>query len=293
MSWPKLSENVKMIDTSKWNGDIDFVELASENPDIKVNICRIAGAWNGHDPKFEHNYEQSLQTGFDVGGYLNTNPYYSVSHMMKWWKKAIGKKKLPLIVVDAETNGWREDGKWVHRSSASKTTKHVQDVIAAVQNEWPDSALWVYSGHWWVGNTNIIHGWEGDLKFWTPHYPYFLQDAVTGDWRQSRNYDELDCYLPIHNNFTPRIPTGVTKENVIAWQISEKGILRGITQPGKLAPNCDLNYLLKTEYDRVFLKTEPQPTEPVDVSGEITFRMNVTDNQLVVAVAGDIPILTE
>ena len=289
MSWPALELNEKMFDASVYQnlkrldpdeniraaGRIDYAELASENPEVKVVVSRASGSWSGIDPDFEHNYDESELAGFDPAAYVNINPAKSVDFLMnEWWGPAIGDRDPRLIVLDCETNGWRDrDGKWHDRRTPTQVTKHVQDGLKAIRSQWSEAAVWIYSAAWWW-DPNIVHGWESGEKFWVAHYIYVVQDSITGDWRVAYKFTEIDKKLPIDNNFTPYLPQGVTNANAVAWQVSDKGIILPVTQTPKLSPRVDLGYVKVVEHRKVWQPGEippnPEPA-PIPVPIEISY----------------------
>lgn len=285
MSWPALELNEKMFDASTYQnlkrldpdenvratGRIDFVELANENPEVKVVISRASGSWSGIDPDFEHNYDESEFAGFDPAAYVNINPTKSVDFLMtEWWGPAIGDRNPRLIVLDCETNGWRDrNGKWHNRRTPAQVTRHVQDGLKAIRSQWSEAIVWIYSAAWWW-DPNIVHGWESDEKFWVAHYIYVVQDPITGDWRVAYKFVEIDRRLPIDNNFTPYLPQGVAYDNAVAWQVSDKGIIQPVTQTPRLAPRVDLGYVKVAEHRKVWhpgeIPPDPEPVLfPVDI----------------------------
>lgn len=263
MSWPALEFNVKGIDASIYQnllrntsepeaGRIDWYELATQNPEIKVGIVRATGSSSGIDPDFQYNFDEGSEAGFDMGVYLNMSPTRSIDWLMKnWWKPAIGDRNPKLIVFDTESR---------HGKSKAVCTTHIQDGLGALTTEWPEAEIWDYTGAWWW-NPNVEHGWEANVRFWLGHYPHFVQES-DGSWRQAYHFSEVDGILPIHNNFTPRLPFGVGIHQVMAFQFSEKGILVPITQAPKLTPRVDLNYILLTAYNRIWGDGEGPVPEP-------------------------------
>lgn len=295
MTWYPKEDIVRMIDISKYNnpyyssklkyqresGRINFVELGERNPNIKVVIARLAGAWGKVDQDFEYNYDKGGDAGFDMGLYLNTNPYYAAYQMMEdWWMPGIGDREPKLIVIDVETNGWydKKKQKTVGKKSKATTTTHVKNTIELVSEQWPKAKLWIYSGDFW--QVELIHGWESHLKFWVPHYPTlisYIDHKNRKKWRQFQTFAEADERLPFDGKLSgfPRTVGGVTEEQKIAWQFSDKGLLDPITKPGKLMPNCDMNYLLKSEYERVWGEELPEPTPDPEIDPEPALKVKV------------------
>lgn len=264
MSWPKLEDNVKAIDVYRGSnprdnlsnrelGRIDFAELASQNPEIKLVISRISGGWSGPDPDFGYNYDESETSGFRASGYVNSNPGKSISDLMAWWKPTIGDRDMKMIILASElTSG----------QSKAKITTHVQDCHKAIKDQWPDALVVLqYTAAWWW-NPNIVHGWEGDLIAWLAHYPFFTQDESDGAWIQAESFEDVDDNLPISNNFTPRVPEGITPEKVGAWQFSEKGMIDPITKMPKGTPRVDLNYVKKWLFNMAYGIIEPIEPPP-------------------------------
>ncbi len=265
MSWPALQKSVKTIDMSIYqnrmrntsdpaSGRTDFAELANEHPEIKVVVSRAAGAWSGPDPDFPHNFEESEQAGFRAAAYVNSNPAKKVKDLLTWWRGNIGVRKPKLIVLDSEITGGQ---------SKTVITKHVQDCQKAIHDTWPSAVVALqYTATWWW-NPNINHGWEGDLLVWPAHYPYVVQDPANGKWHQAFHFEDMDSKLPIHNSFTPSIPLGFSPENVMAWQLTEKGIIEPISRAPNFTPRVDLNYLLLSFFKKVWQDgDEPSPVEP-------------------------------
>jgi hypothetical protein len=247
-----------MLDVSLYQKDaqgnrINFKLLKEKNPEIKVILVRLASVWLVIDEDFEYNFDEGSKYGFDMGIYVNINPSRSVDAHYEVWEPGLKGREPKLIEYDAE-------------SSAGQSS----DVIATRYEEvydqgvviWPWAALNFYTGAWhWNG---IKHGWEGEIDFHLAHYPYLVQ--VDNDtWRVAHSFEEADEVLPIHNNFTPRIPTGVNPDNKIAWQFSSSGRIEGIA-----SPRVDMNYMLRSYYERVFNGAAPPPEpEPVPIVVEV------------------------
>nr|MBN1228900.1 SH3 domain-containing protein [Anaerolineae bacterium] len=282
MAW--IDESVKAIDVSVFNVTkanaaagrlIDFFELKRLNPNIQVVISRLAGA-NGLDPHFEHNYDQSGEAEFDQGLYLNANPYYSVDYMLnEWWGPGIGNRKPPLIVMDAEVNGWKDKkGKWHDRKSPEEATAHVQEVLAAIRREWPFAFNWIYSKNWW--NENIIKGWERKEKFWTSHYPYWEKyEGEEEEWREAWTFEEVDKFLPITARHIPKRAYYVTDEQLDAFQFTSQGRIAPIWINEEEGMPVDLNYIKKEAYERIWgRQSSNEEKPPVIIPGTKT--MNFT-----------------
>lgn len=263
MSWPVLEQTVKGADVSRFQnerdnqvnrelGRIDFAELASQHPDLRIIVSRAAGGNSGVDPDFAYNFDESGATGFDQAAYVNSNPARPVSELVSWWKAAIGPRQPKLIVLDSELTGGQP---------REKITTHVQDCHKAIRDGWPSAVVALqYSGAWWW-DPNIIHGWESDLLVWPAHYPY-LVELPNGEWRVAYSFEEVDRLLPIHNGFTPKIPLGFQAQNAAGWQFTSKGILQPITKlPGYL-PRVDLDYFQKWFHDQIYGPPAPPPAPP-------------------------------
>jgi len=269
MAWGPLSENVKAIDLSEHNVSaknaaagklIDFFELKRRNPNVQVVISRLAGA-SSLDPHFDHNYDECGEAGFDQGLYLNANPYYSVDYMLnEWWGPGIGSRKPPLIVMDAEVNGWKDEkGKWHDRKSPEEATAHVKEVLATIRREWPLSAVRIYSKNWW--NDNIIKGWERNEKFWTSHYPYWERhEGEEKEWREAWTFEEVDKFLPITETHIPKRAYYVTDEQLFAFQFTSKGKIDPIWDEED-ETYVDLNYIKLDEYKLIWKKDPPAIVE--------------------------------
>jgi hypothetical protein len=268
MPWPKLEDNIRVIDMSReqnWrnnmldreSGRVDFPELASLHPEIKVVISRIAGGWSGPDPDFQYNHDESEEAGFHTAGYVNANPGKSVSSLLDWWKPAIGDRDVRLLVVAAELTGGQPK---------EKITAHVRDCHKAVKDTWPEALVIIqYTAAWWW-NPNIVHGWEDELIAWVAHYPFFKQSPINGEWIQAEGFGDVDDLLPIDNNFTPRVPQGMTIDKIGMWQLSEKGIIVPITQMPRGTPRVDLNYMKRWLFNMAYDIPEPPPPPPPDTA---------------------------
>jgi hypothetical protein len=310
MTWGAPSESVKMYDISQYQnwanqhadrkpGRINFKELKRLNPDVRVIIFRLAGAWSGIDDDFEYNYEEAGGAGFDLGVYLNNNPAYSVDYMLnEWWGPAMGSKKPPLITIDAETNGWKDkDGNWHGVFIRSVVTDQLEDIYKAVTAEWSFAEQWTYSGHWWNENT-VYRPWMKDLKNWRPHYWRYVWDKSLnggkGDYRVVYSYEEIEPFLPEKRDYIPDPVNGMIAEQIVAWQITDKAIIQPISSQRNQTPRCDINYLLKSEYERIWgplaeggqeqdppvVIVPPEPViQPEPVACEPLMRVQVTTSR--------------
>jgi len=264
MSWGTLSQSVKVVDVSSWQGVIDWPTFKLLNPDVREVIVRIAGGWNA-DEMFISNYTNALDVGYRPGIYLNNNPDKSAQWMMEeWWRPLMrGLPVPPLMVLDAETNGWRDkDGKWHGRYPAAVVTDQLKEIYDMMAEEWPHAHRWIYSGHWWGENVLVRQSWMYDLNIWTPHYIYYVFDKAIKQWRVAYSYEEHDPHLPESRAWIPRLPTGITAEQIVAWQITDKAIVQPIsTEWPNQTPRVDLNYITLAEYELVWGEQEP-PIEP-------------------------------
>ena len=268
MTWTTLSlstkandlsiyQNLKRNTTDPASGRVDFFTMASENPEIKLVISRAAGSFSGIDPDFQHNYDQSGLAGFLQAPYVNINPSKSLSDLEDWWKRALDDRNPQLFILDCETSA---------EKSRSQITAHIQDCLELLHQNWPNAVVIMYTAAWWW-NPNVVHGWEGNELFWLAHYPFFTQEE-DGDWRTVWTFDEIDPLLPIHNSFTPRIPTGVNPANVVGWQFSDKMIIEPISKPPKDLPRADGDYFTNAFVDMAFdldVPEPPPPQEPIAV----------------------------
>lgn len=264
MSWPALVENVKTLDLSQYQnwansqpdrvkGRIDFEDLAVENPEVKIIIIR-ACATSYIDADWEYNWRESA--GFHKAAYVNNDPTWAVNGPQgEMWKKALGDKEHKAIVYDCESRFGR---------SPQTITKDIREGLDLLRTNWPSARMIIYTAEWFWKN-HIVHGWEENEDVWVAHYPYMIQ-RLNGSWRVVYSFAEMDPFLPISNNFTPRVPTGFKKENVKGWQITNSGIIKPIAQ-SNLKPRTDLNYFLKewadeTWEDDIVVPPLPPPSDP-------------------------------
>ena len=265
MSWGTLAQSVKVVDVSSWQGEIDWPTFKQLNPDVKQVIIRIAGGWNA-DEMFVSNYTNALDAGYRPGIYLNNNPDKSARWMMEeWWRPLMrGLPDPPLVVLDAETNGWRDkDGKWHGRYPRGEVTDQLKEIYNMMADEWPDAHRWIYSGHWWGENVVVRQPWMSDLKFWTPHYIYYVFDKALNQWRVAYSYEEHDPHIPETSAAIPRLPVGIKPEQIVAWQITDKGIVPPISKGTNKTPRVDLNYVTLEEYNLVWGEQAPPVIPPV------------------------------
>jgi len=271
MSWPNLSESVLVLDVSIYQnryyntdtperGRIDFDELKKLNPEITGIISRAAGSWSGADPDFQHNYDKSGEAGFDQVAYVNQNPDKTWKWLLDEWKKAIGSRIPKAIVLDCESFGYPP-------KSPEVITSATQDNLKAIADTWPEAHIIDYTARW-AWDSHWVHGWESDIYLWAAHWIYVVQEAG-GDWRCAEHFDEITSVLPIDNGFTPVMPAGYSKDKLVGWQCSERGIIAPITKNlGDIfAPRVDLNFFKKIFWDMVFDKPIsppiPAPEKPI------------------------------
>ena len=264
MSWGTLDQSVKIIDVSHWQGEIDWPEFRRLNPDVKQVILRVAGGW-GIDNVFRECYQGALAVGYKPGIYINNNPAKTLEYMRdNWWLPLLdGLPDPTLVVLDAETNGWRDkNGKWHDRYPRAVVTDQLKAIYDWMGEQWPDARRWIYSGHWWGENVLVRQPWMYDVPFWTPHYIYYVNDD--GRWRMAYSYEEHDPHLPEERSWIPRLPVGIDEVQIVAWQISDKGIVLPISDGPNNTPRVDLNYVTVEEYERIWGKQDPvePPVEP-------------------------------
>lgn len=277
MSWPALSENVKVIDLSQYQnwanskpdrkpGRIDFEELAVENPDVKIVIIR-ACATSYIDADWEYNWLESRSAGFHRAAYVNNDPTWAVNGPQGgMWKRALGDKNHKLIVYDCESKFGR---------SPLAITKDIREGLDFLRANYPDATVIIYTAEWFW-KTNVIHDWETDEEVWAAQYPYMIQ-RDNGTWRVVYSFAEMDPFLPINNSFTPRVVTGFQKKNMIGWQFTSSGIIAPIAQ-ANLRPRTDLNYFLKERIEEIFDGVVPPPPNPSDpVPLKLTFPKGTID----------------
>jgi len=264
MPWPELGKLIKANDISIYQnptrytsspeaGRIDFVNYRQRSPEVSLVISRIAGGYSGVDPDFQYNYDSSLEAGFQGAGYMNISPKKSLSTLLSWWKTSLGDRKPKLLFLDCELNGGKEP---------DVVTRHVQDCLKMIEDNWPESQLEIYTANWWW-KPNIIHGWESAYGLWTAHYPYLVQEA-DGDWRVAWTFEEADATLPIHNSFTPFVAKGWTIDETNGWQFTSSLNNVMASKHGRI----DGDYFLKTWFDGIFEEddtTPPTGTSDVEV----------------------------
>lgn len=277
MSWPALSENVKVFDLAQYQnwansksdraqGRINFEKLAIENPDVKIVIIR-ACATSYIDADWEYNWKEAGNAGWKRAAYINNDPTWAVNGPQgEMWKRALDDKEHLLIIYDCESSFGR---------SPQAVTKDVREGLDFIRTRWPDARIVItYSADWWW-KPNIIHGWEEDEEVWAAQYPYMIQ-RDDGRWRVVYSFEEMDPFLPIDNNFTPRVITGFKKENMVGWQFTSKGIIAPIAQ-ANLKPRTDLSYFLKVWADEVFdgIILPPPTSDPVPL--KLTYPKGTVD----------------
>lgn len=248
MSWPILSDCVKMLDVSKWQRSnvgarINWPRVKRENPDIEVILVRLSNVYLTKDEDFEYNYWEAKDAGFWTGVYGNINPRREMGRHIDHWEEALDGAEPKLFTFDCE----------IH---ASKTPSQVAIAYRSIHDALPQILPRAKRNFYtaaWFWNDRVVHGWEGQHNFHIAHYPYFVQQS-NGKWRQAYKFEEVDGRLPIDNNFTPRVPKGVPADNVMTWQFSEKGQIAGI--PGRV----DLNYMKRWYFEEVFQGQVPPPS---------------------------------
>jgi hypothetical protein len=166
------------------------------------------------------------------------------------WKKALDGKDHKLIVYDCESHFGR---------SPSVITKDIRDGLDFLRSTY-DVPVVIYTAAWFW-NSKVEHGWEENEDVWIAHY-IFVKQNENGQWVPAERFSEMDPLLPIHNNFTPRIPTGFKVENEIGWQFTSSGIVSPIARPNE-RPKTDLNYFLKKWADDTWDDEAPPPPPPV------------------------------
>jgi len=276
VSWPALSENVKVIDLSQYQnwansqpdripGRIDFEELAVENPDVMVVIIR-ACATSYIDADWEYNWKEAGNAGWKRAAYVNNDPTWKVNGPQgEMWLRALDNKEHLLIVYDCESSFGR---------SPQQITADIREGLEFLRTNWPEAQVVItYTADWFWKN-NIVHGWEEDEKVWAAQYPYMIQ-REDGSWRVVYSFEEMDPFLPIHNSFTPKVVTGFKKENMIGWQFTSSGVIAPIAQANQ-KPRTDLNYFLKEFVDEVWdgVIVVP-PADPVPL--KLTFPKGTID----------------
>lgn len=269
MSWPELAKSVKGFDLSQYNnwansltnreqGRIDFGQLRARNPDVELAVIR-ACATSYIDADWEYNWA-GAEGNFQRIAYVNNDPTWAVNGAQgEMWKRALGDKDHQVLIYDCESAFGR---------SLGVVTQDIQEGLDFLRTNFPNAHVIIYTAEWFW-RARVEHGWEADEEVWTAHYIYVTQDA-SGKWRTAVSYAELDPLLPIHNGFTPRLPTGFKQENQVGWQATSSGIIAPIARPS-LLPRTDLNYFLQTWVDEhLDGEVDPPPdTGPAEVT--ITF----------------------
>lgn len=249
--WPSLAECVKATDWS-WYQNLgpdhdhrpqDAEAFVEQNPEVDLYIIRAVWPNGAPDKHFPYYYDTFYDAGKRVAVYLWPNPTKSIPTTIENWKRALDGRDPPLMVEDYEL-------KWFKQ--AAELTANARGTLSAAQQEWPLAWHMPYSrGYWW--DANMLHGWEQDYKFWLAHYPYFTYNPRLGKWVQASNFAEVDYKLPISNNFTPYMGKTIQPNQVVGWQLSEKGVFAPLTC------KLDFGYWKKAFVDQAFNYDVPIP----------------------------------
>lgn len=250
MSWPAKEETLDAVDWSFWqqNADGSFIDVdafVAQNPNIKVVMLRACWVNGAVDRSYAH-YANAFRKHKHVKviAYLWPNPLRT--DMIARWTEALrSADEMPdAIMLDFELTFYQTDR--VLTDNAEQSFKDAEIFELPV--------FGYTRGNWW--EQHIKRTIEIGKMFLVAHYPYFLLD---GKWQQCRTHADLHKHLPIGNSFTPYLGR-LKKEQVLGWQISEKG---------RLAPYLkamDLDSLIKLEADKMFKEEDPDPTERAEVT---------------------------
>ena len=199
-----------LIDVSRYQGQIDFAKLATNEPpnQVRAVISRATVGTLYGDPTFRHNLDGAMTHIGIAGAYLVIHPDSDAKrHVDNFLRHTGGKYGNLPVAVDVEL---------ALGQSASKVT----DVVVAVLEHLRQATgklPFIYTANWFWG-PNVLHTpsiWEAyKHRLWVAHYNGFLKPALPAPWSSWTDAGHL-----IH-------------------QYSDKGRLLGIT-----ANTVDLNRL--------------------------------------------------
>ncbi len=250
MSWLAKEETLDGTDWSWWQQKADgsFIDVdafMAQNPNIKVVILRACWVSGVPDKSYPHYFDAFRKHDVKIIAYLWPSPIRA--DIQERWILAIGDRIPDAIMLDFELTFQQTDE--VLTDNAEQSFKDAEIFQLPI--------IGYTRGNWW--EKHIKRTIEIGRLFIIAHYPYFLLD---GKWQQCRTHADLHKHLPIGNSFTPYLGR-LKKEQVLGWQISEKG---------RLAPypkDMDLDSLLRVAFGKLFENDpiEPQPEKiPIQIS---------------------------
>ncbi|MGW8959967.1 glycoside hydrolase family 25 protein [Paenibacillus sp. NPDC055715] len=184
--------DVKGIDVSHWQGDIDWNKVKSEG--IQFAYLKASESSTRTDPKFSKNVDGAKKAGLSVGAYHFARPdKNSPSDEAKHFVSLLNLYHTDLLpVLDLESP---EDPT---RISASDLVQWARSFINDVK-EATGREVMLYTGNWFINLYQQFNNALSDLPLWVANYSNISAPPNDGGW---------------------------TKWTI--WQYSEKGKIDGI-----------------------------------------------------------------
>lgn len=254
MTWLFTPEEcVRGLDLSANQETMDIDKVIDLNPDIVVWTLRAENAFGRQDAKFPYFYDRLVARGKEPDVYLWPDPFKPIDQVKARWEAALrGREPHNVLVGDFEFSAakWTQ---WVGKTPIRSITDDTWATIDMAKTMTSADVMGYASGHFWDSNIRV-HGREKDTLFWTPHYPTWWRDA-NGDWRQARNFAELEAHLPIKPDdlrgrgwYFPNVGEHIPVKQVKGWQFSDHGWVAGYNR------HVDLSL-----WERAYINPPPAP----------------------------------
>ncbi|UVI32990.1 glycoside hydrolase family 25 protein [Paenibacillus spongiae] len=173
----RSDENVKGIDVSHWEGDIDWSKVRSE--EVQFAYIKASENTTSIDPNFSKNIEEAKKAGLLVGAYHFARPEkYSAEDEAKHFVKLLKSNPTDLMpVLDLESP------KDPNKISVSDLVQWVRTFVDYVKKETGRQVM-LYTGNWFIDLYQQFQYDLSDLPIWIANYGNISAPPDGGGWTQ-------------------------------------------------------------------------------------------------------------